>query len=408
MPEIALERGKAVAAGLRDRGVSGILITAAERGYVTDLACAIPECLCPEELGGRTYFEMKTLDLSDWMPTPDHFPILKKDGGHLTVTNVRLAHRLCNRVDYSKQIGRTYARDLARVEAARRTAIERRDGARATLKVAVWNMSLREGQKNWAFFKDHGELASDIALLNEARRPSPSLGIQVQTAGTTVGRDDRTLGGNKRRDWATAVASPHPIEPPADVWALPPARKDRRSKMTASRPGSWTAAIVHHPNGEAITAISLYGLLDERSDASVHRSLSDVTPLLEDKRYNRLLLLGGDLNTLCTAKAGSAALARDQGVLDRITKGFGLIDVLRQTLERRTPPRGRLEGCKCSLGDECMHTWTYRRSPTSKIAYQDDFLFASPALAKRLLKAEARPFTRDWPSDHAPIIATFR
>ena len=61
------------------------------------------------------------------MPTTDHFPILKTHGGHLTVDNVRLAHRLGNRIDYSKQIGRPYAKDLARVKAAREAASAQAD-----------------------------------------------------------------------------------------------------------------------------------------------------------------------------------------------------------------------------------------------------------------------------------------
>ena len=89
-----------------------------------------------------------------------------------------------------------------------------------------------------------------------------------------------------------------------------------------------------------MTAISLYGLLDERSDASVHRSLSELAPVFERRRYSRLLLLGGDLNTLAIARAGSARLARDLGVLDRITRGFGLVDLLRKDLLARRPLRG--------------------------------------------------------------------
>jgi hypothetical protein len=42
--------------------------------------------------------------------------------------------------------------------------------------------------------------------------------------------------------------------------------------------------VVALPSGERISPISLYGLLDERSDAAVHRSLSELTPLLEDGR----------------------------------------------------------------------------------------------------------------------------
>ena len=116
------ERGGQVAAELKRLGVRGILVTAAQQGYITDLRCQMPECLCPEELGGRGYFEPRTKDLPDWMPTHEHFPRAKRDGGHRSIDNAVLAHRLCNRVDYSKSIGRPYEKDLARVEAARERA----------------------------------------------------------------------------------------------------------------------------------------------------------------------------------------------------------------------------------------------------------------------------------------------
>jgi hypothetical protein len=60
------------------------------------------------------------------MPANDHYPTLKCDGGRETFDNSRLAHRLCNRVDYSKRIGRSFAKDLARVEAARGEGLRRR------------------------------------------------------------------------------------------------------------------------------------------------------------------------------------------------------------------------------------------------------------------------------------------
>jgi hypothetical protein len=41
------ERGRAVAAKLKALGVKGILIKAAEQGYITQLACKMPECFCP-------------------------------------------------------------------------------------------------------------------------------------------------------------------------------------------------------------------------------------------------------------------------------------------------------------------------------------------------------------------------
>jgi hypothetical protein len=133
MPPVELdpERGRVVAEELRRLGVRGILITAAELGYIMELACKMPKCCCPEELGGTSYFEPVTREWrdwrSDWMPTHEHYPIAKRDGGHRTVDNSILAHRLCNRIDYSIRVGRSHARDLERVEKAREEAIRRRE-----------------------------------------------------------------------------------------------------------------------------------------------------------------------------------------------------------------------------------------------------------------------------------------
>ena len=106
---------------LRAWGVNGILITAAERGYITELKCGMPQCFCPEELGGASHFESAT-KYSDWNPTHEHFPRPKRDGGQRTIDNSVLAHRLCNRIDYSISIGRSYARDLERIRKAREAA----------------------------------------------------------------------------------------------------------------------------------------------------------------------------------------------------------------------------------------------------------------------------------------------
>jgi hypothetical protein len=122
-PERDPERGRAAAVKLRQLGAKKILVRAAEQGYITQVACKMPECFCPEELGGACYFEPVTPELSDWMPTHEHFPLSKADGGKDRVDNAILAHRLCNRIDYSIRVGRSYRRDLARVRLAREEAI---------------------------------------------------------------------------------------------------------------------------------------------------------------------------------------------------------------------------------------------------------------------------------------------
>jgi hypothetical protein len=119
------ERGQAVAVELKMLGAKRSLIRAAEQGYITELACAMPECHCPEELGGRTYFELATSEREAWRPTFEHSPIPKRDGGRETVGNAVLAHRLCNRIDFSITSGRSHKRDLETIERAREEAILR-------------------------------------------------------------------------------------------------------------------------------------------------------------------------------------------------------------------------------------------------------------------------------------------
>src|SRR4051812_34910862 len=52
-------------------------------------------------------------------------PALQESGRQGNVDNVRLAHRLCNRIDYSISDGRSYASDLKRIRNARQDAIRR-------------------------------------------------------------------------------------------------------------------------------------------------------------------------------------------------------------------------------------------------------------------------------------------
>jgi hypothetical protein len=82
---------------LEELGVRGILRQLAQHGQLIDVRCEMPQCYCSR---GRRYFA-PNLPPSDWSPTADHYPRLKSHGGHLTPDNVRLAHRLCNRRDYT-------------------------------------------------------------------------------------------------------------------------------------------------------------------------------------------------------------------------------------------------------------------------------------------------------------------
>ncbi len=118
-PTLDPERAKIVEE-LKKLGVTGIMITLAEQGEISKVECAAEEnCLCPDELGGGTHFDTIPEPISDWIPTQDHIT-LKSEGGKLTVDNVQLMHRLCNRVRYTGEPGK---KDIKRIQAARAAAL---------------------------------------------------------------------------------------------------------------------------------------------------------------------------------------------------------------------------------------------------------------------------------------------
>jgi hypothetical protein len=94
MPKTLVETLKALS-------VRGILMQMAQRGQIVELRCEMPKCYCPK---GRKHFDKKSSSMTDWAPNADHYPRLKADGGHLETANVRLAHVLCNRMDYGWRI----------------------------------------------------------------------------------------------------------------------------------------------------------------------------------------------------------------------------------------------------------------------------------------------------------------
>src|SRR6185295_17489070 len=90
-------KGATLADRLRALGTRGVLVQMAQRGQIIELRCEMPNCYCHK---GRRYFDPRTTPLTDWAPTPDHYPRLRADGGHLVPWNFRLSHKLCNQRDY--------------------------------------------------------------------------------------------------------------------------------------------------------------------------------------------------------------------------------------------------------------------------------------------------------------------
>lgn len=159
------------------------------------------------------------------------------------------------------------------------------------------------------------------------------------------------------RPWSAAVLSPHRLREITD--ARPTRRQSKRDvPFVCSRPGSWIAATVEMAPASPLTAVAPVRAARQLSDASVHRSLSELSPVSDDPRYGQRVVLGGDLNTWTGWPANEPFLAGDRNLLQRF-EALGLVDCL--ALLR---PKGRLEGCTCTFGDGCTHTRT-RRDPRS-------------------------------------------
>jgi len=258
----------------------------------------------------------------------------------------------------------------------------------------------RSAKKNWAQLeKLIAERSVDVALLNEAPIQGLSERAARHSEAGTVGWDLRRDNGlPKKRPWSTAVwvTNGTPGEP--DPRAVGSYRRRPNIPFGPSKTGTWTAGTVFAAGIGQITCVSIYNLMDELSDASLHRSLSDISPIFTDPAYNTYVLVGGDLNA-STQWTQDDIRRRDRNLLERFA-AYGLKDCL--ALTREEP----LDGCTCDLGAACRHSWT--RLDPSHPKLQVDYLFASEALAKKLKSCEALP-PPEWAgySDHSPIIATF-
>jgi len=269
------------------------------------------------------------------------------------------------------------------------------------------------------------EYAIKVALLNEASvyhlKAADAEAVSLGGPPTSVFSEDgikgrdffRTDAGDRRptvrTKWSSAVMSalgPRLLGED-DVRAVAPSRTPDIPFATA-RPGTWIAAKVKIGD-EDVACVSLYGLIEEFTDASMHTALSEISPIFSDPRHKDLVLLGGDFNISTAFKPPDGE--RSRLVLDRI-RAYGMVDCLAKWREDNNFPR--LPGCLCE-DEPCRHTLT-RLDPKTKgkdiddrMPTQDDYLFASQTLADRLDDVvEIAPDEWERYSDHRPIIVKFK
>ena len=273
------------------------------------------------------------------------------------------------------------------------------------IRLISWNM------KHLPSWDELAKSGVDVALLQEVPTPTASsVGLEPDPRILEVlpGGDNawRTAGW-ERRDWRTAVARLS-----ASVQLDPIATADVATcdweTLMVSRTGTLTAADVVVDDRVVFTAVSVYAPWERPlgrnkpmwADASAHRLLSDLTPLLWDQR-RRPVLVAGDWNILY--RYGEYD---DPEFRDRYATVFDRADALGLRFVGPQHPDGRQADPwpdELPRESKCVPTYYHSRQTAATATRQLDFVFASASLADRV-HTEARNEPAEWgSSDHCRI-----
>lgn len=258
-----------------------------------------------------------------------------------------------------------------------------------------WRRSQELRERAWAFLES--TVRPDIALVQEAVPIGRGRAVVFREGGI---RDERA---EPPRDlwWGSGVVSYGPaisaVESATGPFSAAPV------SLLRSFPGA--VAIADVGDSGSLVVISAYGVIDRGyADTTVHRILSDLTPLI-DERQGVGIVFAGDLNitTQWSAKHRSflrgrheECLRRDRNLFDRF-EALGLRNVAVRSAS------GALPACDCSDGDECRHVQTQRHE-RSTFPWQNDYIFLSRDLLDRVVRVEVFDQDDAWElSGHCPI-----
>ena len=261
-----------------------------------------------------------------------------------------------------------------------------------------WRRSAELRTRAWTYLES--EIRPDVALLQEAHPTSSHSGVVFRAGGILDERGDKP----KDLGWGSAVVSFGPTLRGIES-AIGPFRPEP-NPILRTFPGCVAVAEVQAPT--SLVVVSAYGLIDRGyADSTVHRILSDLTPLIDERRSRRMVI-AGDLNitTQWSSKHRSflkgrheECLARDLNLMNRF-EALGFHNVVVRT-------NGPLSGCECQAGDSCRHVQTQRHD-RSTFPWQNDYIFVTDDILK--CKPTVEVFDRDeaWElSGHCPLVIEF-
>jgi len=249
-------------------------------------------------------------------------------------------------------------------------------------RLVSWNMShwQKTHEQRLQAWNHLRSLKPDFALLQEAV-PQDDL-----PASRCVFRPG---GIGSSRPWGSLVVSFT-----EDIDAIQRVRASGRAEFDPHQTYPGALAIAKTKSG--LTLISLYAVMEHGyAITTLHRQLSDLTPLL-DSPQGKHAILAGDLNI--STQFREPHRTRHANALDRIGS-LGMVDALRMNRPPRDPPTR----CPC-VDRPCLHVQT-QRHPKSATPWQNDYVFVSAALAPNV--RACHPIDAGYPwslSDHCPVV----
>lgn len=179
------------------------------------------------------------------------------------------------------------------------------------LRLATWNLNhwrqplLPSDTRRGAWDYLSTKIGAQIALVQEAVPPL-DFGSDRAVYGELAGH----------RNWGSAIVALDPaisVEPLRSV-RIPWSR--RRYLLANTHPGSVAVAQLRLPGIQAISLVSIYGVMDGSAVSTMLRVVADLVPLF-DSPYGSRVILGGDLN-VSRATKDPRQLARAEAVVEAI------------------------------------------------------------------------------------------
>lgn len=270
-----------------------------------------------------------------------------------------------------------------------------------TIRLLSWNMGAGGPGPTASWSDVIAEPEIDVALLQEA--PNPYGLADIGTLRTVPAVGARWGIGSNRAQTAIAVLSDR-----VEVTPFPtqPLGFDGPLELGVSRPGTVTVAKLQvRDSGEELLAASVYAQWEGPAsggpgiyaDASMHRVLSDLSPLFSWRELP--IIVAGDFNVILDADVGSYGgnwRARDRSVFDRLN-ALGL-----RLAGPRAPHGIQADPHPSELPEDSLNVPTYRTAQGNAVR-QLDYCYVSPELVDRVT-VRALNSPEEWgPSDHCRI-----